>query len=546
MCIIYGIDLGTTYSKCALVRPPQNILSVLMLDSENDLSDHNTMPILRSAVTLGTMGSAPIACVGAQSLDFWLENDSQDEPMRRFEETKIAIGEAVRRDAFDPPPWDFPPHDWQYRPEDISALVLRKIKQEVEKAGAPPLERIVLTHPQYFTDSRREATRRAAEIAGIEVVDTLTEPDAAAMAYGVESEPGRYMVFDMGGGTLDVTVCKLSHDGLEVLSSEGLKEGGRDFDRLIYRRMVEEYQTLYPSFEPEYLQPEQKQDWMRKAEATKLRLNKQNIAKIKYACCNDLFEGLDKTLVLHDTDLDTMTQPLIEGSVMCASAALDGASMAWSDLDGVLLVGGTTRLKLLRQAIAGASGERVRDSGVDESTAIARGAAHYAFKLATGKIEVRNRKGEASGSGQKPRAEYRVQGVLARGLGVLAWDKEERRNTIVNLIPKGKRLPIRQAGTFSTHKDAATELPVTLYEGEQRDPDLCDRTGVVRLSGFEPGPRGQPVKVTIEVEANGTKHLIVEAMGKREEAVIEFDPDRVVAADDIERRRAFIGSILIQ
>jgi len=546
MNVIYGIDLGTTYSKCAFVRPPQNTLDILLLDRESDVSNQNTMAILRSAVTVGTMGGTPIACVGSQSLDFWRENETSGDPMLRFEETKIAIGEAIRKGAFDPPPWAFAPHDWQYRPEDIAALVLRKIKQEVEAANAPPMERIVLTHPQYFTDSRREATRRAAEIAGLEVVDTLTEPDAAAMAYGIESKPGQYMVFDMGGGTLDVTVARLTRKGLEVVSSEGLKEGGRDIDRKIFGRMVEKYQEVYSSFEAPYLTKAERQDWMRKAESTKMRLNRQPVAKIKFGCCNDVFEGLDTGLVLHQPEFDTMTVPLVEDCVKCAEKARDSAGLAWSDLDGVLLVGGSTRLKVLRKAVADASGGRVlEDTGVDEDTAIARGAAHYAFQLATGKVKA-HRKRSATGNKAAVADSYEVQGVLARGLGVLAWNASQKCDTIVNLIPKGKRLPISRTRKFTTRKDNATSLPVTLYEGEQSDPDLCDRTGVVKLTGFEPGPQGQEVVVTIEVEANGTKHLIVEAMGQREEAVIEFDPDRVVAADDIERRRAFIGSILIQ
>ena len=550
---IYGIDLGTTYSKCAIVGPTDGQLRVFDLDKAVD--DTRRIPILRSAVAVTVDTGRKVAFVGMQSLVKIEEWDEGDPPLRRFEESKIWIGQDLTKGG-DAPPWPFEPHDWEYRPEDIGAIVLRKVQREVEADRGPAMSRVVVTHPQYFTDTQRYATRQAVEIAGLELVDTLTEPDAAAIAFGVDASPGKYMIFDLGGGTLDVTVAKIGGPHLEVLASDGLKRAGRDFDSLIFERMVRDYQVLYDGFDTAYLDDTTRQFWMRDAERVKRQLNdpEQKLAKIKFQCRNKAFpDGQERKLVVRREEFLTDAQPIIEDCVRCANSALENARLKWSELSGIICVGGSTRLLPLREALQRESGVELR-TDVEPDTAIVRGAALYAHRIATRPAAIISVPTDAAAANAvRPSSaaamakDVRLIGVLARGLGVKALDAKQHRDVVVNLVKKGRQLPLPsgERKTFRTAEANKPTLEVILYEGEDSDPDLCEVLGKVELTGFPPGPAGQPVDVLIEIDGNGTKHLVVSAFGQRSEAMIQFDPARVVHADDIARRRDFIASLVV-
>ncbi len=536
---VYGIDLGTTYTKCALVRPTDGVVEVFRLDRERPESPQNTLPMLRSAVTVGMSGGRRAAWVGARSLvelENWAEGDPE---IRRFDETKIYIGEDVSRAQGDPPPWPFAPHDWSYRPEDVGAIILRKLQREVEAAGAPPMKRVVITHPQYFTEARRKATRQAAEIADLEIVDTITEPDAAALLYGVEGRDGRFMVFDIGGGTLDVTVVEMTSRHLRVIASDGEKIGGRDFDRRIFARMVAEYQALYPEFDGAFLDERTRQVWMREAERLKRQLNDpaQPMARVRYQCQSPQFpDGRVKALNVKREEFLADTRPLVEDAVTCAERALGAAKTRWADLEGVLLVGGSSRLSHLREALQAVT-DKVLPTEVDVDTAIAHGAAIHAHRLST-RPEAPETPHPASIA-----LDIDLVGALARGLGVRVRDRASGRDVIFPLVPKDTPIPHRARRTFRTVE--RDRLDVELFEGEETDPDLCELLGRVEMTGVALGPPGQPVDVTIEIEGSGQKHLVVESGGARREAVIHFDDRRVLPQDDIAARRAFVSSLLI-
>ena len=550
---IYGIDLGTTYTKCAVVRPTDSVLEVFKLDKASRDAPQNTLTILRSAVTVACVDGRNLAYVGTRSLEELQDWDADDGlPLRRFEESKMYIGEDVDvAQGHDAPPWPFPAHDWDYRPEDIGALVLRKVKKEVEAARGPAMERIVITHPQYFSDSRRQATRQAAEIAGLEVVDMLTEPDAAALAFNATASPGLYMVFDMGGGTLDVTVCRIETDRVTVLSSDGTKQAGRDFDRVIFDRMVDDYRTAFPEFEPAKLDNRTFQVWMKEAERAKRMLNDQDVVATKYQCNNSLFSAGSKRIVIKRDDFYAGSAAIVEASIGCATAALDQAKLRWRDLSNVLCVGGSTRLKHLHAALERAAGRTLDINELEVDSAIARGAATHGHQIATRGATI-----TGSLSGPIPRVHdarrtptpVELVGVLARGLGVRIYDPKRLRDVIHRLVPKGTSIPWR--GTFPkpfrTRDAHQSAIRVELFEGDAEDPDECELLGTLELTGFAPASTaGQPVEVTIEIEQNGTKHLIVSALARRQEAVIAFDPRRVIGALDLAQRRAFIATLQI-
>lgn len=553
---IYGIDLGTTYTKCAIVRPTDSVMEVFRLDKASRDAPQNTLTILRSAVTVGCLDGRSVAYVGTRSLEEYEDwNADEDPPLRRFEESKMHIGEDVSRaQGEDSPPWPFPPHDWEYRPEDIGAIVLRKVKKEAEAAHGPALERVVITHPQYFSDTRRKATHQAAEIAGLEVVDMLTEPDAAALAFNATAAPGKYMVFDMGGGTLDVTICQIEPNRVVVLSSDGTKRAGRDFDRVIFDRMVDEYRASNPEFEPAKLDSRTLQVWMKEAERVKRMLNDQDVVAIKYRCDNALFTAQPKRILIKREEFFTASAAIVEASIACAANALALAHLGWRDLSNVLCVGGSTRLRHLHEALQRAAGRTIQIDELEVDSAIARGAALHAHQIAnrgatlisshSGPIR---RPGTESSAGAAA-APVELIGVLARGLGVKIYSRSRRRDVLHRLVPRGTQIPWRKTfpDTFRTKDPGQASILVELYEGESEDPDECELLGTLELTGFPPpAAAGQPVEVTIDIEQNGTKHLIVSAFARTTEAVIEFDPHRVVGESDLGHRREFIAKLQI-
>lgn len=550
---IYGIDLGTTYTKCAIVRPNDSVLKVFELDKASRDASQNTLSILRSAVTVGSIEGRHVAYVGTRSLEEYMDwDEEQDPPMRRFEESKMHIGEDVERaQGQDSPPWPFPPHDWEYRPEDIGAIVLRKVKKEVEAAQGPVMERVVITHPQYFSDTRRKATRQAAEIAGLEVVDMLTEPDAAALAFNAVASPGKYMIFDMGGGTLDVTVCEIEPNRVVVLSSDGTKKAGRDFDRVLFDRMVDEYRTAFPEFDPAKLDGRTFQVWMKEAERVKRMLNDQEVVAAKYQCDNSLFSGGSKRIVVKRDEFFAASASIVTASIECARSALDQARLRWRDLTNVLCVGGSTRLKHVHTALEQASERKLDINDLEVDSAIARGAATHAHQIANRGATITS---NSSLSGPTANPDHgarsmRIEliGVLARSLGVKVYDRKRMRDAIYKLVGKGTQIPWKKTfpTTFRTKDAGQTSILVELYEGESADPDECELLGTLELSGFPPAAAGQPVEVTLEIEQNGTKHMIVSALAQRKDAVIEFDPRRVVGALDLEKRREFVSQLMI-
>lgn len=551
---IYGIDLGTTYTKCAVVRPIDSVLEVFKLDRASRDAPQNTLTILRSAVTVGCLEGRHIAYVGTRSLEELQDWDEDQEPLRRFEESKLYIGEdTARAGGHDAPPWPFPPHDWEYRPEDIGAIVLRKVKKEVEAAHGPTMERIVITHPQYFSDTRRKVTRQAAEIAGLEVVDMLTEPDAAALAFNAGAAPGSYMVFDMGGGTLDVTICRIEPGRVTVLSSDGTRRAGRDFDRAIFDRMVDEYRTSFGEFEPAKLDQRTFQVWMKEAERVKRMLNEQEVVATKYQCDNSLFSGGSKRIVVKRDEFYAASAPIVEASIECASNALAQAKLGWGDLANVLCVGGSTRLRHLRDALERAAGRRLAIDELEVDSAIARGAATHAHQIASrGATITSHLSGPIAKAKEEPAAapapaQIELIGVLARSLGIKVYDRKRLRDVIHKLVAKGSQTPWKKAfpSIFKTKDAGQTAIVVELYEGESTDPDECELLGTLELTGFPPTAAGQPVEVTLEIDQNGTKHILVSALEQRTEAVIEFDPRRVIGAADLEARREFIGRLHI-
>ncbi|MCC6649126.1 MAG: Hsp70 family protein [Polyangiaceae bacterium] len=540
---VYGVDLGTTYTKCAVVREGNQLAEIVPLD---ELEGRPTN-LLRSAVTVTTHGGRRVAHVGVRSstvFSAWDPSDTAAAECRRFEESKLWIGEDPATTPGDAPPWRFDPHDWGYRPEDIGALVLRRVRGAVAERRFPPMDRIVVTHPQNFSEARREATRQAVRLAGLEVLDTITEPDAAALTFGIGNSPGLYMVFDIGGGTLDIVLLRVKAEsaggGTEIVTSDGKHVGGRRWDDAVYTYLVEQYRGELPDFDPDYLDARTRQLWLAKAEQVKWRLcsgEREAWVALRAKTTDDFQAPGETELRLSRAQFDELTEPLVDDCMSTTEDVLRNAGLEWGVLEGVIMVGGSARIPALQARLA----ERARSVTVDPDpdTVVVRGAALHARALAA------REQGESLG-GTRLLSVVNHHGALARGLGILAWDAKSKAKIVVNMVPKDSRLPYERTRRFTTSRAGQATLELELWEGEDEDPELCVPVGTCVLSGLEPGPAGTPIQVKIELRGNGEKVIkLVTPAGERE-APIVFDQRRVLTAGALAARRAFIESVEVR
>ncbi|MBK7823515.1 MAG: Hsp70 family protein [Tessaracoccus sp.] len=550
MSTIFGVDLGTTYTKCARVRPLDGEVEIYAVDHAPGRPDDH-LHTLRSAVslTLDRRGDR-IAHVGRGAMaasEAWSDGAP---PMRYVEESKLWIGEGLADHDPDAPPWIFDGHGWEYSAEDIGALVLKKMRKVVEARGTVMGE-VVITHPQAFNDPRRKATAQAAQLAELVVVDTLTEPNAAALAFlGADPAPGKYMVFDLGGGTLDVTVAEIAADRFTVLGNAGTKRGGRDFDRAIFAWLVDRYREAWPNFEDRFLDDRNTRRWYQIAEDAKVELNDPAVPdkRIQVVCKSRKYDGMKSTHFLTRAEFLDRTQELVDDCLRCADEALRWSGVTWEGLTSIVCVGGSSRLVHVREALAARSGRPLR-TDLDPDVAVVQGAALHAHRLATRRasvslvssagIPVPIEVPTESSAGRVGRAV--IGNALPNGLGIKAWSASRREWVVANLLAKGTPLPCRVsvADKFVTNQDDVETLDVELWEGERPELKRCNRVGTATLRGIPAGKAG-PVVVTVEADVNLERRLIVEAFGKRTEAIIEYDPLMVMSEDELTRRREFL------
>ena len=284
--IIYGIDLGTTFTECAVINPRTKMPADFELDSGSKT--------MQSIVGLRQEEGQSIAYVGSAVLEELAMPNPELGELRVVEEAKRWMGTLDAKQGNDPPPWSHA--GWNYIPQDIGAIILRRVKQAVdERMPEYPVVHVVITHPQNFTENQREATRQAAQIAGLEVATTITEPDAAAVCYGANREPGLYMIFDCGGGTLDITIARVVGEDrpIEVVTSDGLYQGGRDLDRCVLELMYDQYEAGFSDFDRyQHIDLNTEVMWLGKARVFKEQLcSGRPAAGGQIMLQNSLYEG---------------------------------------------------------------------------------------------------------------------------------------------------------------------------------------------------------------------------------------------------------------
>ncbi|TDO02523.1 MULTISPECIES: Hsp70 family protein [Halomonas] len=461
---IIGIDLGTTNSEVAVVQ-----------DGKVQIIDVDGARLLPSVVGLANDGSLLVGQVARNQYALYPERTVRSIKRRMGDDEKVWMGEQA------------------YTPQEISALILHRLKRAAEEHLGEAVGKAVITVPAYFSDAQRQATRDAGELAGLEVVRIINEPTAAALAYeSGQGEDKTLLVYDLGGGTFDVSVVRLSQEVTEVLASHGNNRlGGDDFDSQIVEFLVERLKT------EQGVDPSDDRAAMarlgRAAETAKIALSDGPYARIEEEyLLEHNGHPIHLSLELDRQDYEAMIAPFIDETLEAVHIALDGAHLTVSDVDEVLLVGGATRTPMIQHRLEEELGISPR-SEVDPELCVATGAAIQAAVI-----------------GGQPVVANVLVDVTPYTFGTSALSDrlgEPYPYTFVPLIHKNTPIPVTKSEVFYTVDDGQTTIDVFVYQGE--DPDALNNTeiGSFRIEGLSDVPAGNVIITTFSLDLNGILHV---------------------------------------
>ncbi len=400
-----------------------------------------------------------------------------------------------------------------YTPQEISAMILQKLKADAESYLGETVSEAVITVPAYFNDAQRQATKDAGTIAGLDVKRIINEPTAAALAYGVDKEADqKIMVYDLGGGTFDVSIIEMGDGVQEVLATAGNnKLGGDDFDDRVMNWLADEF---------------------KKSEGIDLRNDKMAIQRLKEAAekakielssmtqvsINLPFITADATGPKHlDTNLtrakfNEITSDLVEATMGPVRQALSDSGLSSSELDKVLLVGGSTRIPAVQDAVKALIGKDPF-KGINPDECVAIGAAIQGGVL-TGD----------------------VKGILLLDVTPLSLGIETLGNVSTKIIERNTTIPTKKSQVFSTAADNQTSVEIHILQGEREFAKDNKTLGLFKLDGIPPAPRGVPqIEVTFDIDANGIVHVSAKDLGSGKEQKITITSSTNMSKEDIEK-----------
>ncbi|ENY69302.1 Chaperone protein DnaK (HSP70) [Metamycoplasma auris 15026] len=403
----------------------------------------------------------------------------------------------------------------EYKPEEISAMILSYMKDYAEKKIGSPVKKAVITVPAYFDNAQREATKNAGIIAGLDVVRIINEPTAAALAFGLDKskdENHRILVFDLGGGTFDVSILEMENGTFEVLSTSGDNHlGGDDWDNKIVEWLIKEINAKY-DFNP-------RNDKMamarlkEEAERAKIALSESMVANISLPFLAMNANGpINVELELKRSEFEAMTTDLLERTKKPLMDALEQAKLSWNDITEVLLVGGSTRMPIVQELVAKITGKKPNKS-INPDEVVSVGAAIQGAILA----------GD-------------IQDVLLLDVTPLTLGIVVEGDIVAPLIPRNTTIPVTRSQIFSTAADNQTSVSIVVTQGERQMAHDNKFLGRFDLSGIAPAPRGVPqIEVSFSIDVNGITKVTAKDKKTNQEQSITIQNTSALSKEDVEK-----------
>jgi len=482
---VLGIDLGTTFSCMAIMEAGKPIV---IPNAEGGRTTPSVVAFTKDGERL----------VGSLA-----KRQAVTNPVRTIQSIKRRMGtsEKVTID------------DKSYTPQEISAMILQKMKIDAEAYLGETISKAVITVPAYFNDAQRQATKDAGKIAGLEVLRIINEPTASALAYGIDKEHDvTVLVYDLGGGTFDVSILTLGDGVFEVKSTSGNNHlGGDDFDKRVTDWLVEEFKKKEGvDLKSDPIAMQRLRD---AAENAKIELSQKmkttiNLPYITSTPSGPKFLDID----LSRAKLEQLIGDLVESTVQPVRQALADSKMKPEQIDHVLLVGGSTRVPLVQETIKKILGKEP-DKGINPDECVALGAAIQGGVL-TGETK-----------------DIVLLDVTPLTLGI-----ETLGGIATKLIERNTTIPTRKSQIFSTAADGQTSVEIHVVQGERALARDNFTLGRFQLTGIPPAPRGIPqIDVTFDIDANGIIHVSAKDLGTGNEQAITIKGDKRLSEDDIKR-----------
>ena len=480
-----GIDLGTTNSCVAVIEGGE---PVVIANAEGA----RTTP---SVVAFGKDGERMVGQVA--------KRQAITNPEKTISSIKREMGTSYKVTI----------DNKSYTPQEVSAMILQKLKSDAEAYLGETVTQAVITVPAYFTDAQRQATKDAGKIAGLDVKRIINEPTAAALSYGVDKENDqKVMVYDLGGGTFDVSIIEMGDGVQEVLATAGNNRlGGDDFDQRIINWMVQEFKTA----EGVDLTSDKMAMQRLKEAAEKAKIE---LSGVTQAAINLPFITATQTgpkhldLTLSRAKFDELTADLVQSTMGPVKQALSDSGLSINEIDKVLMVGGSSRIPAVQTAVKNLIGKEPF-KGINPDECVAIGAAIQAGVLG----------GE-------------VDGLLLLDVTPLSLGVETMGGVMTKIIDRNTTIPAKKSQIFSTAADNQTQVEINVLQGEREFARDNKQLGLFALTGIAPAMRGVPqIEVTFDIDANGIVNVSAKDLGTGAEQKITISNSTSMSKDDIDK-----------